>query len=65
MSLGSIRDKNKNKNTDSFAYSKIDHGTLSPEDVREIKEDVFYKFVKPINYKTFKRLQEHSELKVR
>ena len=60
MSLGSIRDKNKN--TNSFIYSKIDTDTLSIEDVREIKEDVFYKFVKPINYKTFKKLQEHLKL---
>ena len=60
MSLGSIRDKNKN--TNSFIYSKIDTDTLTIEDAREIKEDVFYKFVKPINYKTFKRFQEHLKL---
>ena len=63
MSLGRIRDKNKN--TESFAYSKIDPGTLSPEDVREIKEDVFYKLVKPVNYKTFNKLRKKSDLRVR
>lgn len=54
MSLADIR--NKNKRQDSFAYSKIDPGNLSPEDVKEIKEEVFYKIVKPVNYNTFNEL---------
>jgi len=54
MSLADIRNKNKRK--DSFAYSKIDPGNLSPEDVKEIKEEVFNKIIKPINYNTFSKL---------
>lgn len=54
MSLADIR--NKNKRQDSFSYSKIDPGNLSPEDVREIREEVFCKIVKPVNYNTFNRL---------
>ena len=56
MSLADIR--NKNKRQDSFAYSKIDPGNLSPEDVKEIKEEVFYKVVKPVNYDTFYKLSK-------
>lgn len=63
MSLSSIR-KN-NKNTDSFAYSKIDPGTLSPDEVKEIKETVFYKLVKPVNYEKFSRLQKEEECIIR
>lgn len=54
MSLADIR--NKNKRQDSFAYSKIEPGNLSPEDVKEIKDEVFYKMVKPVNYSTFNKL---------
>lgn len=45
MSLINIRNKNKRQN--SFVYSKIDPGNLSINDVKKIKDEVFYKIVNP------------------
>lgn len=52
MSLSKIREKNK-KNT--FSNSKINLGTLSKEDFKKIKQDVFNNFIKPIGYNNFKK----------
>ena len=59
MSLADIR--NENKRQDSFAHSKIDTGDLSTEEVKEIKEEVFYKIVKPVNCNTFNELAKRDK----
>ena len=56
MSLSSIR--NRNKKTDSFAYDEINYNTLAPEDVKVIRDEVFCKLVKPVNYKTLNKSKE-------
>lgn len=53
MNLSKIREKNK-KNT--FVNSKIDSGTLSNNDFKKIKDDIFNNFVKPVGYKNLKNI---------
>lgn len=50
MTLSSIREKNKNKQ--SFLNTKITKHSLSQKEFAEGRE-VFLKFVKPINEKSF------------
>lgn len=59
MSLASIREQNKR--TNSFISSKVENVEMAPEDVAKIKNEIFYKMVKPVNYKTFDKFINNTE----
>ena len=58
MSLSNLR--KKNKRTNSFITSKIEEVILSPDEVKEIKDEIFYNFVKPVGYSMLNKISSKS-----
>ena len=53
MSLANIRAKNKNQN--SFVNTKIEDVKMSFQESESIKNEVFRKVVRPMNYRSLKQ----------
>jgi len=53
MSLANIRTKNKNQN--SFVNTKIEDVKMSFQESESIKNEVFRKVVRPMNYRSLKQ----------
>ena len=56
--LALIREKNRKKQ--SFSNTEIDYSGMAKEDVEYIRNEIFNKIVKPLNYKALLRYIEDS-----